>query len=153
MFYLFCTNESFEDINTDTVKQRTDNTIARRNMITEQTRVSKISILTYKQGNIVIIKNPNIPENYTIFIICKIIKAIRKKGKYCLSVWSTALWQHFIPVPHCVRWFTLVIFHYGSWHNFHSSCVIRCRLYIWPCIFAHSFKNMCGLLYMFYNLQ
>ena len=88
---MFCTNESFEDINTDTVKQRKDNTIARRNMITKQTRVSKISIRTYKQGNIVIIKNPNIPEHYTIFIICEIIKAIRKKGKYCLSVWSTAL--------------------------------------------------------------
>jgi hypothetical protein len=47
-------------------------------MITEQTRVSKMSIRTYNQANSVIIKNSNIHEHYTIFIICKTIKTIRK---------------------------------------------------------------------------
>ena len=40
-----------------------------------------------------------------------------------------------------------------SYHNSHSSCDIRCRLYVLLCSFPHSCKKMCILLCMFYNLQ
>ena len=68
-----------------------------------RTNTSKMLTRSYNQANNVIIKNGiilNIIHNIFNLYYMQNNKSNKKKGNYCLSVWSTALC---IPVSHCDR--------------------------------------------------
>ena len=120
-------------------------------MITEQTRVSKMSIRTYNQANSVIIKNSNIHEHYTIFIICKTIKTIRKPKASIVQLsgvqpFDNILFQYPIVLGGSRSWssimdpgitFTVLVssaavyvFGHVSLHTVLRTCVVFCTCFI-----------------------
>ena len=112
---------------------------------------------SYNQANSVIIKNGiilNIIHNIFNLYYMQNNKSNMKKGNYCLAVWSTALWFHFIPVSHCVRickpsWYSVM---YPS--ITFTVLVTSAAVYISCHVILHAVVRpcVCSLVCMFYNI-